>query len=42
MKEGFVILLDLDTGVADNLNMDYRDYITIEPNKRSGKRVSEG
>lgn len=35
-------LLAFSLLVADNLYMDYRDYITIEPNKRSGKPCVRG
>jgi hypothetical protein len=36
------LLLAFEFDVSDNFSMDYRDYITIEPNKRGGKPCVRG
>ncbi len=35
-------LLAFEIAATDNLTMNYRDYITIEPNKRGGKPCVRG
>jgi uncharacterized protein (DUF433 family) len=40
--QSYYFFLAFETGVADNLRMNYRDYITVEANKRGGKPCVRG